>query len=155
MARKKWRLSQLDIKEHYDQVAVQVLRQRLHNLLLSIEQYLQTHDVEDLHQLRIWLRRLRYPLEVVWDGFPKKRLQPMYDMIEELQDLTGLGRDCDVLMERLRTLQSEQGLPVAQRLMKHLANVKATTYHQIDERLAAFRASPALAAFQRLIQTDY
>ncbi|HLT18558.1 MAG TPA: CHAD domain-containing protein [Thermomicrobiales bacterium] len=57
-------------------------------------------DPEDLHQMRVWSRRLRAAMDVATDCFPN-RYKFFHRRIKELTDVLGEVRDFDVMIEEL------------------------------------------------------
>ena len=57
-------------------------------------------DPEDLHQMRVWSRRLRAAMDVSAVCFPK-RYTFFHRRIKQITDVLGGVRDCDVMIEEL------------------------------------------------------
>jgi CHAD domain-containing protein len=76
-----------------------ILMKRLKSLIQTIRKYFRDESIENLHRIRIALRRLRYTLEVFYCCLDRKTFMPFYKNIEHLQDITGEVRDLDVLRE--------------------------------------------------------
>ena len=98
---KPWEISKLSIKQNLTPSAKIILRQRLENFLSSINLYLSEINPENLHQVRISLRRLRYPMEVFLKYFDRKKYWSFYKIVSSLQDLSGEVRDLDILKQNL------------------------------------------------------
>ena len=98
---KPWEISKLSIKQNLTPSAKIILRQRLENFLSSINLYLSEINPENLHQVRISLRRLRYPMEVFLKYFDRKKYLSFYKIVSSLQDLSGEVRDLDILKQNL------------------------------------------------------
>ena len=95
----------------FDEMARVVLRDRMRRVMRLAKRYLATHDEEDLHQLRIAFRRLRYPMECFVDCFPRRLYDTVMDRIDLLQNATGQVRDLDVMLDLLRTRANGQHEP--------------------------------------------
>ncbi|OGU81271.1 MAG: hypothetical protein A2W11_05710 [Ignavibacteria bacterium RBG_16_35_7] len=67
----------------------------------SLNLYLSEINSENLHQVRISLRRLRYPMEVFLKYFDRKKYWSFYKIVSSLQDLSGEVRDLDILKQNL------------------------------------------------------
>jgi len=98
---KPWEISKLSIKQNLTPSAKIILRQRLESFLSSINLYLLEINPENLHQVRISLRRLRYPMEVFLKYFDRKKYWSFYKIVSSLQDLSGEVRDLDILKQNL------------------------------------------------------
>jgi len=98
---KPWEISKLSIKQNLTPSAKIILRQRLESFLTSINLYLSEINPENLHQVRISLRRLRYPMEVFLKYFDRKKYWSFYKIVSSLQDLSGEVRDLDILKQNL------------------------------------------------------
>ncbi len=98
---KPWEISKLSIKQNLTPSAKIILRQRLESFLSSINLYLSEINPENLHQVRISLRRLRYPMEVFLKYFDRKKYWSFYKIVSSLQDLSGEVRDLDILKQNL------------------------------------------------------
>ena len=98
---KPWEISKLSIKQNLTPSAKIILRQRLESFLTSINLYLSEINPENLHQVRISLRRLRYLMEVFLKYFDRKKYLSFYKIVSSLQDLSGEVRDLDILKQNL------------------------------------------------------
>ena len=98
---KPWEISKLSIKQNLTPSAKIILRQRLESFLTSINLYLSEINPENLHQVRISLRRLRYPMEEFLKYFDRKKYWSFYKIVSSLQDLSGEVRDLDILKQNL------------------------------------------------------
>jgi CHAD domain-containing protein len=61
-------------------------------------------DWQQLHQVRILGKRLRYAMEVFADCFAPPFREELYPAVEEMQDILGRANDSQVASQRLRTL---------------------------------------------------
>jgi len=150
---KKWFVTGIKINNSYYNEGKRVLRQKLDHVLINIDKYLKSHDVEDLHQLRISIRRLRYPLEIFINFFPKKLFWNFYNKINKLQDSTGHGRDLDVMIMRLSKFQDEYNIKLPQELFDNLKNQRDQFYSEIDTEVIELLQDPILEEVKELI--DY
>ncbi|MEZ4568802.1 MAG: CHAD domain-containing protein [Thermomicrobiales bacterium] len=57
-------------------------------------------DPEDLHQMRVWSRRLRAAMDVSTSCFPR-RYKFFHRRVKQLTDVLGDVRDFDVMIEEL------------------------------------------------------
>jgi CHAD domain-containing protein len=68
---------------------------------------LDTGDIEGVHDMRVATRRLRASMEIFGPCFPKKRHRKALREVKSLADLLGTRRDPDVMIERLRALETD------------------------------------------------
>jgi len=108
MGIEKWTLKELSEDTSFIKSAKVTLRNRLGTLLDKINIYLSNPEEENLHQVRIAIRRVRYSLEVFSNCFPFKDLDKFYRRVENLQDKTGEVRDLDVIKEYVSQKLSNQ-----------------------------------------------
>jgi CHAD domain-containing protein len=99
---KNWEISHLTTKEDLTSSAKVILCHRLDSLLASISSYFAEINEENLHQIRISLRRVRYSMEVFIKCFNRKKYLSFYKIVSSLQDLSGSVRDIDVLKQNLK-----------------------------------------------------
>lgn len=98
---KHWEISNLSYKQDLTSSAKIILRQRLETLLSAVNLYFNEISMENLHQVRISLRRLRYPMELFLKCFNRKKYLSFYKIVSSLQDLTGEVRDLDILKQNM------------------------------------------------------
>jgi len=140
--------------------------------LLSWSQYVDDQKyVEELHNLRIAAKRLRYTLELFRFAFPNE-LAALIDEIKEIQEHIGNMHDADVMIERmLETINSDsssRGMrltdmamsvdrgTVAQRhqRIRSAMNSRTTPRDEIAfYTLIAHRADDRADAYQRFVTT--
>jgi CHAD domain-containing protein len=99
MSIEKWTLKELSSDSSFIKSAQVTLKNRLGTLLDKISIYLSNPEEENLHQVRIAIRRVRYSLEVFSNCFSIKDIDKFYRKVESLQDKTGIGRDLDVIQK--------------------------------------------------------
>jgi CHAD domain-containing protein len=78
------------------------LRKRLNQLVAAGRRDL--HDLDNLHQLRIAAKRLRYAMEVFASCFPREFQHELYVEVERVQDELGDINDLRNLTETLRRI---------------------------------------------------
>jgi len=105
MAKKrKWEIESLKKTKSLTVTAKTVLNDRIDTFLETVINYFEDSSVENLHDIRISLRRIRYSMELFLICFEKKLFLKFYNKIEKLQDLSGSVRDFDVLLENVKSL---------------------------------------------------
>lgn len=145
---KNWEIKKLNKKDDLTSSSVIILKQRFHQLLNSIEIYFLKSNEDNLHNVRIALRRVRYSMELFTKCFNRKKYLELYKTISELQDLSGAVRDLDIfgknLIEFGYSKTSEQiSLGVIEKKNKLEANFKL--------ELSKFLHSKSLKDFKKLI----
>ena len=150
---KKWFVTGIKINNSFYNEGKRVIRQKLSQVLKNIDHYLKTHDLEDLHQLRISIRRLRYPLEIFINFFPKKLFWEFYNKINKLQDSTGHGRDLDVMMMRLLEYQENLKITLPPEMFDNLKTQRDNYYSEIDIEVNNLLNDPILDEVKEIV--DY
>lgn len=97
----KWEIDGLDNSVSLIYAAKKSLSARLTTLLDFIKIYFDKPSEENLHQVRISLRRVRYNLELFYSCFDERIFDKFYKRIVKLQDLTGDVRDIDIMKRNL------------------------------------------------------
>ena len=100
----KWEIKELSAGNSLKESAELILRQRLQTLNAAIKKFFEEENVDNLHEVRIALRRLRYNMEIFISCFNKTKFINFYELVEHLQDLTGSKRDLDVFTENIKTI---------------------------------------------------
>jgi CHAD domain-containing protein len=98
---KNWEIPSLSPKKDLDSSAKIILGNRLNRLLDCINSYFLENNAENLHEIRISLRRVRYPMELFIKCFNRKKYLDFYKLLSQTQDLSGSVRDLDVLEQNL------------------------------------------------------
>lgn len=84
------------------ELARPTLSDRLRGLDLAAAQDLEDYD--NLHQVRIAGKRLRYAMEVFADCFATEFREKYYTMVEEMQEILGAANDSHIAAQRLASL---------------------------------------------------
>ncbi len=98
---KSWEIPRLSSKKDLAYSAKIILKQRLDYLLTTINTYLTNTNSKNLHNVRISLRRVRYPMELFLSCFNRKKYLNFYKTISKLQDLSGEVRDLDIFRNNI------------------------------------------------------
>lgn len=107
MAKMKWEIKGLTSELTLKKAARKVMSKRIKSLEKAISEYLINGTPEELHSIRIAVRRLRYNMELFISCFPRNKFVIFYDKIANLQDVTGKIRDIDILLFNLNSLDIE------------------------------------------------
>jgi CHAD domain-containing protein len=84
----------------YAQAMGRLIEERFAMMMSYREGTLDGSDPEDLHQMRVWSRRLRAAMDVSASCFPK-RYKFFHQRVKQLTDVLGDVRDNDVMIEEL------------------------------------------------------
>jgi CHAD domain-containing protein len=91
----------------FREVASRAVGTRAEEIWAHEHRVLDTGDIEGVHDMRVATRRLRAALEIFEPCFPKKRHRKALREVKRLADVLGERRDPDVMIERLRGLESQ------------------------------------------------
>jgi CHAD domain-containing protein len=147
---KKWEITGLNNHKSFCESAVIIMSQRIDHLLFVIRKFFEDESVENLHNIRIALRRVRYNMELFINCFDKKKFLIFYSKIETLQDLSGLVRDLDVLTENMNSIKKEN-VRVTKKVFEKVAEKKENLKENLKLELMKFIHSKALSNFQKLL----
>jgi CHAD domain-containing protein len=143
----KWEIKELDINASFSDSAKIILYNRLNNLLESINLFFKEETVENLHDVRIALRRLRYNMELFIDCFDKKKFSTFYKKVKQLQDLSGLLRDLDVLIMNINVLITKDKINISNKVFKKIDEKRTGLKVNIKLELMKFTHSKAFKNF--------
>ena len=102
--KRKWEIEKLKDSKQFKKSANIILSDRTQSLLSSVDKYFKELSIENLHSVRIALRRVRYSMELFIVCYDKKIFIKFYNKIQLLQDLSGSVRDVDISLENINTL---------------------------------------------------
>lgn len=147
---KKWEITGLNNNKRLDESAKIILTQRIDFLLNAVRNFFENESVENLHDVRIALRRVRYNMELFITCFDNKKFLVFYKKVEELQDLSGLVRDLDVLNENINTLKNEK-IRITNKIFDRVSQKKEVLKENLKLELMKFIHSKALNNFQKML----
>lgn len=150
MAKKKWKIDNLRYSKHLNKIANKILLNRIEYLLNYIQNYTETKNIEDLHDVRIALRRVRYNMELFLVCYEKKLFMRLYKSIENLQDLSGSVRDLDVFLENINSLKNENVL-VNEEIEVRIKEKRNLLQENFEKELSKFVKSKTLKSFIKII----
>lgn len=151
MAKKKWQIPRLHNKLAYRKAADYVLKNRLRQVKQDIRAYFSEESVEQLHRIRIALRRLRYSMELFISCYDKKKFMILYDTVTDLQDLSGKVRDFDVMVENMKILTNKDKVAISQEVFGKVDNLKNELQLKLRMNLMEFIHSEILDYFEKLL----
>ncbi len=152
MAKKKWELKGLRKKLTFQDAAVKIVSERLNQLNSSIKLFLEQKTVENLHLVRIALRRVRYNMELFTICFDKKIFVLFYKKIETLQDLSGKVRDLDVMKENIELLNKNDKVEISEVIRTKVNQKRDRLNNTFILELMKFNHSKALKSFMKLLE---
>jgi hypothetical protein len=101
-------------------------------------------NIEEIHNMRIAAKRLRYTLEMFRFAFPKE-LKELIDEVKEIQSAIGEMRDADVMVGNVLELLNERARARAERLRDIATASQRGTIAQRKQRIGeALSARTAL-----------
>ncbi|MCX6150182.1 MAG: CHAD domain-containing protein [Ignavibacteriales bacterium] len=124
-----------------------ILKFRFNVIRKKTKEYLNADTVENLHNLRIAIRRLRYSMENFEICYRKKDFTKMIEFMRYLQDLIGEGRDLDVLEEKIKHLSEENEIEVPEALYQSIEKRKVDSTHNIKLMLMKFLKDKEIKGF--------
>ncbi len=154
MALKKWEIPDLPESEGTLLAARTILASRLRDVLALVDAFRREQEEEALHQLRIALRRLRYPMETFLALFPRRNGLRFLAAVNALQKSAGDGRDLDVMLLTLSRMRDKDPSLVPESLLRRFERRRRRRYAAIGRAFASFLAHDALYAFKVMIAFD-
>ena len=148
---KKWEIKKLQKKHSLKKTSQIVLKNRLNAVTKLITKYLADKTVENLHSMRIAIRRLRYGLEIFVVCFERKNYLVFYDLIVGLQDQSGLVRDLDILLENINKLKTEGGVKNLTDMEKEIINKKNILTKELEIKLRLFLENEIVKDFKIIL----
>lgn len=115
-----------------------ILSHRFSIVKTRIKRFIKESNQDNLHALRIAIRRLRYSLENYEICFKKKEFVDIYNKIRNLQDLTGECRDLDVIREKVEYVCTQNLINVPDEFYLNLSEQKRDVLIKIDAELEKF-----------------
>ncbi len=148
---KKWEIGGIKKRQSICNASKIILKARLDHLINKIDDYFNERNVENLHDIRIALRRVRYNMELFIICFDRKIFLRFYSIIENLQDSSGLVRDLDVFKENISSLISEEHVKVSLLVLTKIEEKRKTLENKLELELMKFLHSKSLKDFNKLL----
>jgi len=148
---KKWEIDGVKKRQSFCNASKIILKARLDHLINTIDNYFKDINVENLHDIRIALRRVRYNMELFIICFDRKIFLRFYNIIENLQDLSGLVRDLDVFKENISSLISEEHVKISRSVLIKVEEKRKTLENKLELELMKFLHSKSLKDFNKLL----
>ncbi len=138
MAKKiKWYIESLKYSKHLLKSANTILKFRIDSLISTVEIYFNDKTAENLHSVRIALRRVRYSMELFLVCYNKKDFMSFYNKVQMLQDLSGSVRDMDITIENINSF-TENTTDADNNLVKKALEKKTLLEQQFNIELVKF-----------------
>ncbi|MDZ7345115.1 MAG: CHAD domain-containing protein [candidate division KSB1 bacterium] len=136
--RKKFRIEGLAQEAPFAKSLKPVLAAHLQRIRKRAEEYLRRPGVEELHDVRIAIRRFRYVLELYANTMKPGRFRRLYEMLVELQNLLGERRDIDVILQKLGERYAQLHLALPEEVKTSWDSEKESLDQSIREKLRDF-----------------
>jgi CHAD domain-containing protein len=151
MSKSKWEIKELSGNISFADSAKIIMVNRLDNLLKVIDLFFKEDSVENLHGVRIALRRLRYNMELFIGLFDGKKFSSLYKKVEQLQDQSGALRDLDVLKVNINSLITDEKIKISNNVFKKIDEKRGILKGGLKLELMKFNHSKALKNFYSLL----
>lgn len=138
--RKKFEIKGLKAKSSFADSQRPVLSHHFKRVSKRAEKYLQSPGEENLHDLRIALRRFRYLLEVYCSLIKTARFNAVYGMAVEMQNLLGERRDLDVMQLKLKNIFNAANNPLPVSVVTEMQTARTAFDLEIAGKLPKFIA---------------
>jgi CHAD domain-containing protein len=148
---KKWEIENLKKNQKVSSASKLILKERMTYLFQTIEKYFNELSVENLHDIRIALRRVRYNMELFISCFNRKQFMNIYNTIQHLQDISGAVRDLDVFKENINLLIKEEKVKVNKAILIKVEQRRSELEDQLKLALMKFLHSKAVKNFYKLV----
>jgi len=148
---KKWEIKEIKKGGRVSNAAKLIIGTRLSHLLETIEKYFDKMDVDNLHNVRISLRRVRYNMELFISCFNRKQFLGVYNAVQELQDLSGAVRDLDVFKENINALVQIEKARVNKTVLQKVEKKRKKLEEELKLALMKFVHSKKLKNFYKLV----
>jgi CHAD domain-containing protein len=145
--KRKWEIDKLKDSKQLSKTAKTILKSRIESLLLNVENYFSNFSVENLHDVRIALRRVRYSMELFIVCFEKKKFLKFYINIQKLQDYSGNVRDVDISLEILVSLLTENRIEIDKNIITRANEKKVSLEETFKSALKKFVTGKTLKDF--------
>ncbi len=147
---KKWEIKGLNNQKLFCDSGKIILNTRIEYLLDIIRIFFENETEENLHNIRIALRRVRYNMELFTLCFDKKKFLIFYKRIEFLQDYSGKIRDLDILSQNIQAMK-EAKIKITNVVFNRINEQKKNLKETLKLELMKFIHSKALSNFQKLL----
>ena len=150
MAKKnKWQVEELHCTKQVKKTASIILKNRIEGLQLHVEKYFNDCSNENLHDIRIALRRLRYSMELFFQCYDKKYFMRFYNKVQMLQDLSGSIRDIDITVEIFNSFNDVDVMKINDQILSKSNEKKRSFEEKFKFELKKFIAGKSFKNFYK------
>lgn len=151
MAKKiKWQIEELHYSKQLKKTASIILQNRIDSFTSASAKYIGGKTTENLHNVRIALRRVRYSMELFLTCYNKKEFMRFYNKIQKLQDLSGSVRDIDITIANINSLVKENSLNIEENIfIEKIEKKKMNTEDIFESELKKFVESKIFKSFYK------
>lgn len=118
--------------------SVIMLDEKLKNVYILVDKFFEDDSEENLHQLRIALRRFRYLLETLYLCVDDELFTSVLKKTKNILDELGEGRDQDVLAVRLKEIAKEKKAACSKEILNLLKDKQIETRQKIKIELIKY-----------------
>ncbi len=149
--KRKWEIEILKDSKQLRKTANIVLNNRIESLMISIDKYFEELSVNNLHHVRIALRRVRYSMELFIVCYNKKVFLKFYNNIQSLQDASGSVRDVDISLENINSLVADNKIKIDSEIITKSIEKKTLWEENFRLELKKFILSKSFKDFLKQI----
>lgn len=115
-----------------------LLDDKLKNVFIVVDKFLEDDSERNLHQLRIALRRFRYILESLYLCVDDKLFSIVLRKTKDMLDSLGEGRDQDIFSIKLREIAEQNRIINSEEILRILDSNQAETRKRIKLELIKY-----------------
>lgn len=149
--KRKWEIDKLKNTKQFKKSANLILKDRIESLLTFTKKYFNDLSVENLHDVRIALRRVRYSMELFIVCYDKKIFIKFYNKVQLLQDLSGNVRDIDISIENINSLVNDNNIKIDNAIILKAKEKKILLEEKFRLELMKFTLSKVQKDFFKLV----
>lgn len=149
--KRKWEIDKLKNTKQFKKSANLILKDRIESLLTFTKKYFNDLSVENLHDVRIALRRVRYSMELFIVCYDKKIFIKFYNKVQHLQDLSGNVRDIDISIENINSLVNDNNIKIDNAIILKAKEKKILLEEKFRLELMKFTLSKVQKDFFKLV----
>ncbi len=143
----KWKIKGLEKSLIFKKVAPIILDKKLRDVFKLIDRFFEDDSVDNLHDLRISVRRFRYLLEIFYPCYDTKELTYTHDYAKQIQDLIGEGRDLDVMKIKVKEIGDTIDIEIPSSFYKKIDKEKLEKRSIIKTELRKFMEDEIINKF--------
>lgn len=149
--KRKWEVEKLKDSKQFKRSADLILNNRIESLISLTHKYFKDMSVENLHDVRIALRRIRYSMESFIVCYDKKIFLKFYNNVQLLQDLSGNVRDVDISLENINSLENDNQIKIDPEIITRANEKKTILEEKFKLELMKFTFSKVLKDYLKLL----